>query len=389
MGSEDVLSGLKVLSVEHMIALPYCTWRLAAEGAEVIKVEPRWGDPIRFAGKKILDEEGMNAYFLNANTMKKSVTLDLTRDKGREILARLVEEWQPDVFATNMISKSYCKLHVDFEKIRALKEDIIWLGITGFGPDRSEAAYDPTIQMYSGIADTNGEPGSPPLKLGISITDLETANQAYTEILRALVHRERTGEGSRIDVSMLQVSMSLLALHIPIAGLGIPIPKKGNSHPQFAPVGLYPTGDGHVMIAIGKEEQYNALASLPGFERLQKSGWDTMESRSRESDAVNSTVGEILQGMTTSEAVELLKGARIPVSQATTLEGIFKDPYLLGHLIPIRDEEAGIETYNAPLPVGKPKRVPIPLPPRMGEHNEEIYGSLCLDMNDLREKKII
>ena len=251
MKSNGFLKDMKVLSVEQAAALPYCTWRLAVEGADVIRLESLWGDPNRKVGKKVIDEEGMNAYFMSVNAGKKAISLNLRAPQGQEILGELIDKLKIDIFACNQIPGNYKKLGIDYEKIKSFKSDIIWVGLSGFGPERSEPAYDPMIQAYSGIMDTNGEPNSQPLRFGVSIVDIEAGNQGYSEIMKALYIREKTGNGKRIDISMIDCSMSLLSLQIPLISMGIKIPKTGNFHPNFTPVGVYKAKDGYFSIAVG------------------------------------------------------------------------------------------------------------------------------------------
>jgi len=384
----DFMEDLTVLSLEQAVALPYCTWRLAADGAEVIRIEPPWGDPNRKVGERVLDEENMNAYFLGINSGKKAITLNLSTEKGREILGELIRELDVDIFASNQIPGNYEKLGIDYERLKSIKRDIIWVGVTGFGPERSEPAYDPMIQAYSGIMDTNGEPGSLPLRFGVSIADLEAANQAYCEIIKALLVRERTGEGSRIDVSMLDCCLSLLALHLPMVSLGIEIPKTGNHHHSFAPVGVYRTKDGFVSIAVGNEKQWDAMCNLPGFEILKKEIYGDNNSRKANEDQLNREISAILEKRETSEIVSLFREARIPISVVTTLPGVLEDPYLSSRLWHSKDEKSGLEMKLAPPPVWK-KAKPLSFPPRLGEHNEEIYGRLGYDVEELKRDGVI
>ena len=179
MGLSKFLKGLTVLSVEQAVSLPYCTWRLAVDGASVIRVESLQGDPNRKVGKNILNEDLMNSYFLSVNSGKKSITLNLKTESGQQIIKDLIQKLDVDIFTNNQIPANCKKLGIDYEQIKAIKNDIIWVNVSGFGPERSEAAYDPMIQAYSGIMDTNGVPESEPLKFGISIADIEAANQAY------------------------------------------------------------------------------------------------------------------------------------------------------------------------------------------------------------------
>ncbi len=384
----DFMKDLTVLSVEQAVSLPYCTWRLAADGAEVIRVEPPWGDPNRKVGEKVLDEEGMNAYFLGINSGKKAITLNLGNPKGREILGELIKEFEVDIFACNQIPGNYKKLGIDYERLKSIKEDIIWVGISGFGPERSEPAYDPMIQAYSGIMDTNGEPGSLPLRFGVSIADLEAANQAYCEIMKALLIRERTGKGSRIDISMLDCCLSLLALHLPMVSLGIEIEKTGNSHPTFAPVGVYRTKDGFVSIAVGNEAQWKAMTSLPGFESLQKEIYSDNNKRKANEHQLNQEITLILKERKTSEVLSLFRKAKIPISEVSTLLGVIEDPYLSSKLWHTRDPKTGLELLLAPPPVRAEIRS-LSFTPRLGEHNQEIYGRLGYDVEELRKEGVV
>lgn len=388
MGASELLRNLTVLCVEQAVSLPYCTWRLAVDGANVIRVESQIGDPNRKVGKKVLDEELMNSYFLSVNSGKKSITLNLRSDKGQEILLKLVEKLKVDVFATNQLPHNYEKLGISYEQIKEIKTDIIWVGVSGFGPERSEAAYDPMIQAYSGIMDTNGEPGSEPLKFGVSIADIEAANQAYSEIMKALLHREMTGEGSRIDISMLECCMSLLALHLPMAGLGIPMTKSGNAHPIFSPVGVYKTADGYVSIAVGNDAQWEAIVNCEGFGGLNKPDYKTNNQRKANEEQMNHELNQAMSRLKTEDVLSSFRAAKIPISQVSSVSDVLKDQYLKSKLLGVKDPRSGLDVVLAPPPVAV-KEVSLSFPPRFGEHNEEVYSQLGYDVGELREKKII
>jgi crotonobetainyl-CoA:carnitine CoA-transferase CaiB-like acyl-CoA transferase len=388
MGVSELLGNLNVLCVEQAVSLPYCTWRLAVNGANVIRVESQIGDPNRRVGKKILDEELMNSYFLSVNAGKKSVTLNLKSDKGKEILRKLIEKFEIDIFATNQLPHNYEKLGIGYEQLKAIKNDIIWVGVSGFGPERSEASYDPMIQAYSGIMDTNGEPESEPLKFGVSIADIEAANQAYSEIMKALLHREMTGEGSRIDISMLECCLSLLALHVPMAGLGLAMTKSGNAHPIFSPVGVYKTADGYVSIAVGNDAQWEAITCCGGFESLNKPEYKTNNQRKASEKQLIGELKEVLAKMKTDDVLSQFRAVKIPVAQVNLVPNVLKDPYLNSKLLAINDPKSGLSVSLAPPPVAV-KEVSMSFPPRFGEHNKEIYSSLGLDIDDLKENGVI
>jgi crotonobetainyl-CoA:carnitine CoA-transferase CaiB-like acyl-CoA transferase len=388
MGARELLKNLTVLCVEQAVSLPYCTWRMAVDGANVIRVESLIGDPNRKVGKKVLDEEQMNSYFLSVNSGKKSITLNLKSEKGQEILHNLVAKLDVDVFATNQLPHNYEKLGISHEQIKAIKKDIVWVGVSGFGPERSEAAYDPMIQAYSGIMDTNGESGSEPLKFGVSIADIEAANQAYSEIMKALLHREITKEGSRIDISMLECCMSLLALHIPMAGLELPMTKSGNAHPIFSPVGVYKTVDGYVSIAVGNDAQWEAIVCCSGFEGLNKEEYKTNNQRKANEKQMIQELNEAMSKMKTEDVLTAFRAAKIPISQVSSVSDVIGDQFLSSKLLDIKDPKTGLGVTLAPPPVAV-EEVSLSFPPRFGEHNEEIYSLLGYDIEKLKKEGII
>jgi formyl-CoA transferase len=387
--SNGSLKHLKVLSVEQAAALPYCTWRLAVEGAEVIRVEPLWGDPNRKVGKKVIEEEGMSSYFMSVNAGKKAISLNLGMPKGQEILGELIDKLKVDIFTCNQLPGNYKKLGIDYEHLSSIKSDIIWAGISGFGTDRSEPAYDPMIQAYSGIMDTNGEPNTPPLRFGVSIVDIEAGNQAYSEIIKALYFREKTGKGRRIDISMLECAMSLLSLHVPLVSLGIDIPKTGNFHANFAPVGVYKTMDGYTSIAIGNEAQWKSMIEFPDFEVLDKPEYSTNNDRIAHADKLNDDINSIMRRKHLSEILQMFKKAKIPVSEVSTIKDVLEDLYLSSKLLHIKDSKTNLELTLAPPPVKPISKPELCFPPRFGEHNKEIYTSIGYDEVDLKKKGVI
>ncbi len=387
--SNGFLKDMKVLSVEQAVALPYCTWRLAVEGANVVRIEPLWGDPNRKVGKNVIEEEGMNAYFMSVNAGKKGISLNLDTTRGQEILGELIDKLGVDIFACSQLTGNYKKLGIDYERLSSIKSDIIWVGISGFGPDRSEPAYDPMIQAYSGIMDVNGEPNTPPLRFGVSIVDIEAGNQAYSEIMKALYLQEKTGKGRRIDISMLDCAMSLLSLHVPLVSLGIDVPKTGNFHHSFAPVGVYKTMDGYISIAIGNEAQWRSMIEFPDFESLDKSEYSTNNDRRSHVDQLNDDIKSVLHKKPTPEILQMFKKAKIPISEVSTIKDVLEDSYLSSKLLHIKDSKTDLEVTLAPPPVKPISKPDLSFPPRFGEHNKEIYTSLGYDVVDLKKKGVI
>jgi crotonobetainyl-CoA:carnitine CoA-transferase CaiB-like acyl-CoA transferase len=391
MLSQDLFSGMKVVSLEQALSLPYCTFRLSLRGMDILRVEPPRGDPNRYVGKKIDDEEGMRSYFLSINSNKKSVTLNLKTPRGREILHEIIRKLPADIFCTNLLPDTYPGLGIDYETVRGAREDIIWVSLSGFGPARSEAAYDPMVQAVAGIMDVTGEKEGDPVICGAPIADLEAANGAYTAIVEALYRREKTGEGSRIDVSMVQATLSLLATKIPLKSLGQDVSRYGNSQRFFAPVSTYPTKDGFVMIAVGNDRQWQEMVRFPGFGGLCRPEYEKNAGRIADVDNLNRKIREIMAGGTTEEILALFRRANIPASKVYTVEDTLSDEYMRAAMLETRDARTGTRVVLAPPPIdieGLPREQRYP--PRLGEQNAEIYGGLLgLELQQLRTEEII
>ncbi|MBW1857870.1 MAG: CoA transferase, partial [Deltaproteobacteria bacterium] len=211
----EIFKDMTILSLEQATTLPYLTYRLAQDGMNVIRVEhPIYGDPNRMIGENYLKEERMNTYYLCINAGKRAITLNLAEEKGKGLLKELITKLKVDIFATNQLPRNYAKLGVDYETLKGIKADIIWLGMTGFGPDSNEAAYEPILEARSGLMDLTGEAAGNPQSLGIPLADMGTSEHAYGLLMKALLKREKTGQGSRIDISMLESATSWLTVPI-------------------------------------------------------------------------------------------------------------------------------------------------------------------------------
>jgi crotonobetainyl-CoA:carnitine CoA-transferase CaiB-like acyl-CoA transferase len=183
-----LFDSLTVLSIEQATTLPYMTLRLAEEGMRVIRVEnPPYGDPNRWVGPEVLADEsghekGMNAYYLPNNLGKESVTLNLRSEEGRSLLHQMIGDLPVDIFATNQRPRSYEKLGIDYETLRAIKHDLIWVGITGFGPQSNEAAYDPILQARAGFMELTGEADGEPMVFGLPMVDLGAGEHGFGQV---------------------------------------------------------------------------------------------------------------------------------------------------------------------------------------------------------------
>ncbi len=379
---KKLFTDISVLSMEQATVLPYLTYRLAAEGMQVIRVEhPERGDPNRLVGSNVLGEKAMDSYFLPNNVGKKAITLDLRGEEGRAVLRDLILKLDVDVFATNQLPRNYEKLGIAYEQLSAIKEDIIWVGMTGFGPDSNEAAYDPILQARAGIMDLTGERDGTPQVFGLPMADLGASEQGYGQIMRALYIREATGKGSRVDISMFQSLVSWEVNPIMLTkSFGAKITRRGNTHEFFAPVSVYETADGYLYIAVGNDRQWQALTGLPGFESLYSEERKTNAGRIADVVRLNAEINEITRTRSTEDLIALLQSITVPVSTVNRIEDVIADPLVRDKLITAVDPRTGTKVYLPPTPVITPylesTGMEMTFPPRMGEHNQEIYGDV-------------
>ncbi|RLB17916.1 MAG: CoA transferase [Deltaproteobacteria bacterium] len=394
----ELFKNLTVLSLEQATVLPYLTLRLVEDGMQVIRLEhPVYGDPNRLIGNNVLGEERMNAYFLCINAGKKALTLDLAAPEGQEIFHRLIRELDVDIFATNQLPRNYKKLGIDYDSLKALKEDIIWLGVTGFGPDSNEAAYDPILQAKSGLMEMTGEKGEDPQVLGIPLPDMGTSEHGYGLLMKALYRRQATGKGSRIDLAMFESSVSWLTVPITLStSFGENITRRGNTHAFFCPVSVYKTKDGFVYLAVGNDRQWKSMVSQDAFRSLDKPEYEKNAGRIADVDNLNRAINEITRGYTSEEMIGLFNAITVPISKIRTIPEVVADPLVQRRLLRAEDPVSGTRITLAPPPYMTPflesaDRV-LGFPPRFGEHNEEIYGSLGYSrdhLNRLKESRII
>jgi formyl-CoA transferase len=347
----DLLKNLTVLSLEQATVLPYLTYRLAHDGMQVIRLEhPVYGDPNRLIGENVLGEERMNAYYLCINAGKKALTLNLGDPEGQKIFHSLIQELKVDIFTTNQLPRNYQKLGIDYESLKALKPDIIWLGVTGFGPDSNEAAYDPILQAKSGLMDMTGEADGDPQVLGIPLPDMGTSEHSYGLLMKAL----------------------------------------------FSPVSVYKTSNGFVYVAMGNDRQWKSLISHEIFKPLDKPEYEKNAGRIRDVENLNKAINEITRNHTSEELIELFKSMTLPISKIKTIPEVVADPLVERRLLFAEDQKTGTRITLPPPPNMTPfleeSNRKLPFPPRFGEHNGEIYGQIGYsneDLTGLKEKGVI
>ncbi len=395
----DLLKKITVLSLEQATVLPYLTFLLAQDGMRVIRMEhPVYGDPNRLIGENVLGEERMNSYYLCINAGKKAITLNLAEPEGKELFKDLIINLDVDIFATNQLPRNYKKLGIDYESMKAIKPDIIWLGVTGFGPDSNEAAYDPILQARSGLMDLTGEKGGDPQVLGIPLPDMGCSVHSYGLLMKALYKRAVTGQGTCINMSMFESSVSWLTVPITqTSSFGKTITRRGNTHEFFAPVSVYQAKDGFVYLAVGNDRQWKSMVGLEPFKGLDKPEYEKNEGRIRDVEHLNSAINNITKNYSSEELIEMFRSITVPISKIHTIPEVLKDPLVEKILLRSKDPVTGKEITLAPppnmTPFLKQSNKELSFPPRFGEHNEYIYGEKLgysrQRLQELKEKGVI
>jgi formyl-CoA transferase len=395
----DLFKNITVLSLEQATVLPYLTFRLAQDGMQIYRLEhPVYGDPNRLIGDNVLEEERMNAYYLCINAGKKALTLDLADPEGGKIFHRMLTELKVDVFATNQLPRNYKKLGIDYESMKAVKPDIIWLGLTGFGPESNEAAYDPILQARSGLMELTGEPDGDPQVLGIPLPDMGTSVHGYGEIMKALFKREATGEGSCINISMFESSVSWLTVPITMSEtFKKKISRRGNTHEFFCPVSVYRTRDGFVYLAVGNDRQWGSMVSQDLFKSLNKPEYEKNAGRIKEVENLNRAINAITEKRSTEELMALFQSITVPISKIQTMPEVIADPLVEKKLLQASDERSGAQLTLAPPPLWseylEEVRGKLSFPPRFGEHNQAVYGKILgysdTELAALKQRKVI
>ena len=291
------LDGLVVVDFSRVLAGPYATMMLGDFGAEVIKIErPQVGDDTREWGPPY-DSEGVATYFNAVNRNKRSVVLDLTdpadQQRARELVATA------DIVVENFRAGTMEKFGLDYETMRASKPDLIYCSITGFGRDRGAAlpGYDLLVQAVGGLMSVTGPGPDEPTKVGVALVDVLAGLHALVGILAALAHRDRTGQGQRVDTDLLSVLLSSLVNQASgYLGAGAVPGIMGNRHPSIAPYQTFPTADRPIALAVGNDKQFKLLAEAMNLPWLaDDSRFASNPQRVHNRDALAETLGAVLK----------------------------------------------------------------------------------------------
>lgn len=383
------LNGIRVVDLTRIIAGPFCTMLLGDMGAEVIKIEPpKEGDPLREQG---VIRDGLSWYFASYNRNKKSLTLNLYSDEGKEILSRLIRE--SDVVVDNFRPGVMAKMGFDYRRLAELKPDIVYCGITGFGksgPYKDRPAFDFIAQAMSGFMSVNGEEGGEPMRAGVPISDLVAGLYAAFGIVAALFHRFRTGKGQEVQTSLVDGLVSMLSYMAAnyLASGKLPV-RTGNDHPLVAPYGIFRCSDGEVAIAPSNDQVYAKFLAALGLEQLKSDPrFATNDLRMANRKEIKALVQQVIGKKPKAYWIEHLNKAGVPCSTVMNMADVFSDPQVLHQEMLLEVDHPGhgkVKMLGFPVKLEQtPCRVRRPAP-ELGQHTDEILSSLGMELETIRK----
>jgi len=376
------LDGLRVLDLSRVLTGPFCSMLLGDLGAEVIKIEiPRIGDDTRQWGPPFVD--GESAYFLSINRNKKSVTIDLSKDKGREILYALAEK--SDVLVENFRPGVTARLQVDYPTLAKKNPRLIYCSITSYGHTgayRDRLAYDIVLQGMGGLMGITGEPGRPPVRIGVALSDIGAGMYAAIAILAALAARARTDKGQWIDISLLDSTVSWMTyMAANYFATGKDPERMGSAHPTIVPYQCFETSEGRfITLAVGNDKLFQNFCKAIHRESLaDDQRFSTNPSRVINRDRLIPILEEVFKQKPRDEWLRILTKEGVPAGPVYSLQEVFSDPQVLQRkmLLRIQHPTAGeISQIGIPMMFSDTNPQVRSPPPTLGEHSNEVLGKL-------------
>ncbi len=386
------LSHIRVLDLSRILAGPWASQTLADLGADVIKIErPGSGDDTRSWGPPFLNEDISHntktaAYFGAANRNKKSVTIDFTQPEGQALIRRLI--LKSDVVLENYKVGCLARYGLDYASAKTIKPDIVYCSITGFGQDgpyASRVGYDAVIQAMSGLMSITGQPdgsaGGGPMKVGVAVSDVLTGLYAAIGILAALAHRDRTGEGQHIDLSLLDVQVAALANQASnFLASGIAPVRRGSAHPNIVPYEAFATEDGHLILAVGNDEQFARFCKLAGQDWLaEDQRYKTNADRVCYRASLVPELQKIIAAKPTRWWVSELEKASIPGGPINTIAEVFDDPQVQHRGMKIETtnpDGSAVPGVASPLRLSATSPSYRSAPPELGAETDQVLSEL-------------
>ncbi|HKF63774.1 MAG TPA: CaiB/BaiF CoA-transferase family protein [Dongiaceae bacterium] len=384
------LDGIRVFDLARILAGPTCTQLLGDLGADVIKIERpgagddtrKWGPP--YVTDKAGKDTGESAYYLSSNRNKRSLAIDIAKPAGQALAKRLIAKC--DIMVENFKVGDMARYGLSYADLKAANPRLIYCSITGFGqtgPYAPRAGYDMLAQGLGGIMSVTGEPDRPPMKVGVGIADIMCGMYAASAILAALHHRDRTGEGQYIDLSLLDTQVAWLAnvgLNYLTSG---EVPQRlGNEHPNIVPYNVMAAADGHVILAVGNDSQFAKFCEFAGAPDLAGDPrFATNEKRVANRRALYALLEPVLKLKPQHDWVAGLAKLGVPCSPVNTVEQVFDDPQIKAREMRLSMPHALAGKGTVDL-IANPIRfsaTPVAYrqaPPFLGQHSEEVLREL-------------
>ncbi|HXR34805.1 MAG TPA: CoA transferase [Candidatus Binataceae bacterium] len=393
------LDDIRIIDLTHYVNGPYATMLLGYLGADVIKVEsPQWGDGIRSVYRQPGQKSGVPFALMNSN--KRSITLNLKSDEGKEIFKRLVKK--ADVVVENYEAGTMDRMGLGYDVLKEINPRLIYASGTGYGqsgPNRNLPAFDPIIQAESGIMAVTGEADGPPLKAGVVIVDVLGATHLCAGILAAIRHRDRTGKGVTVEISMQEAALPTLAMQIGAYGMGIRQLREGNGSAGgvLAPYNTYPARDGWITIMAAQPARFRRLCELMGQPELADDPrYVKLAGRSKNRAELDRAIAQWTMTMPRRQLMDLLAANDVLCGVVKELHEVMTEPHLFerGALREIDHPQLGRMTiFNSPLRLGgAPSAMKSPSP-ALGADNERFYneelGLSAAEVAALRDRKVI
>lgn len=402
----QAFEGIRIIDLTRVLAGPYLSYQFALLGADVIKVEPvikgestRW----RSEGDVILGNAGMSPSFITQGSNKRSLTLDIDTPKGQEIFLKLVQS--ADVVIENLRTGSMARRGIGYEDARKVNPGIIYCSVTGYGqkgPKARYPAYDSVIQAASGLMSVTGTDASGPLKAGPPVVDYAMGHAGAFAVAAALFHRQRTGQGQHIDLSMLDTNLSLMASLLTTHMNSGTVPgRRGNEAPSRSPASTtFETSEGLLAIAINEQHQFEHLMQTVGLgDWLGDERFKDAATRRQHTEVLRDAIARALLRHPASHWACALNEAGVPASEVVTVDHVVKDPQVAtrDYFKSFSADECGLsKSITVPLATaykfetdGPEIRTP---PPRVGEHTEAILMNLGYNeetIDSLRKSSIV
>jgi formyl-CoA transferase len=408
MPAKGPLAGLTVLDLTRVLAGPMSTMILADLGARVIKVErPGKGDDTRQFGPPFVrdgdgNETSEAAYYMAANRNKESITLDLSKSEGQTIARDLAIK--ADFLFENFKAGDLAKYGLSYDDLKGANPGLIYCSITGFGhtgPYSSRGGYDSLVQAMSGLMSITGladdQPGGGPLRVGVPISDMLTGMYGAIAALGALAHRKDTGEGQFIDIALLDSAVATLANQgMNYLATGKAPGRIGNTHPNIVPYQAFSTADGHIVVAVANDRQFERYAEILGEPAMASDPrFLTNVERVKNRDELIPHLSELMAARTTAEWSADFEDGGVPCGPINTLEDVFNDPQILAREMKVSLEHplaGNVDLVGSPM---KLSRTPVEYrhaPPLLGAHTDDVLREIGRSVDDiaaLRKKGIV